>query len=254
MPIGNGGIIGVRNAPNPITGRASGLWTPQEIQQASEAGIWPYKAPVLSFIGYTQTTAASTNYTFSAHAVGPAAKGKVLVIWTGGRVASTSPIRFNTGLTVNGNNAVKAVESIGATSLVSSLYFIEYEGGTTADIVASHSDSMNSCAVAVWSILGLANPFPYRTACALEENTMSVDVPARGVLIAGSSMILSGGASCSITGLTEDFDAAIDSGENTFAAGGSYQNPNVSFEAGRSVLFDWTGSSPALKSVAASFR
>lgn len=191
-----------------------------------------------------------TTYSFSSVDIGTAAADRTIAVFAAGRGNGAG--RSVSSLSIGGNAANLAKSLVGSGDQCGALYTLNVASGATATISVTFSNSMLCAGVAVWALYGLSSATAVDTADSEgDASAMSIDVPADGILLAASSIIL-GASTASITGVTEEFDTAIEAAQNCYFAGGSYQA--TSAETGRAVTFDWTGSSVGVKSLAASFR
>lgn len=209
----------------------------------------PVHIPIIAFLDTDADTGSASTYNFSGFTFGTAHHSRAIVVATCGR---STAARSVTGITVGGVTAslLRHQEGTGGTS-TSELWIAKVPTGTSGTISVDWSGSMNNCGVAAWSIKHLRSLSPVDTAASAgDANTINVSVANRGVAVA-ASMILLSDSTCTWTGVTENFDAAIDSGENTYFSGGLYQ---ASTPTTRAITANWPGSSTAVATVAASFR
>jgi hypothetical protein len=162
-----------------------------------------------SFAGVTGSTSETTGFTFSGHAIGTAATGRLVVVGFGnsGGGGGTAGI---SSMTVAGVTATKIVEITAADNTTSGIWTAPVDSGTTGDIVISYSRTTNGTYVGVWAIYD-ANTTASDSSGDIDDGgiiyTTTLDIPANGVAMA-CSMDGKGGSAPTHTwaGLTENFD------------------------------------------------
>ena len=166
-------------------------------------------AVTASFAGATGSTSETTGFTFSGHAIGTAATGRLIVVGFGntgggGGTAGASSV------TIAGVTATKIVEVSAADQTTTGIWTAPVNSGTTGDIVLNFSRTTNGLNIGVWAIYD-ANTTVDDTGSDADDGGTSysttLDIPANGVGIACSVDNKSSSATTHTwAGLTEDYD------------------------------------------------
>jgi|GEM_PF-4181996 len=167
-------------------------------------------AVTASFEGTTGSTTETDSYTFSSHAIGDAATGRLVVVGTG-NTGGHSGTSAATSVTIAGVTATKIVDATAADQTHSAIYSAVVNSGTTGDIVLNYDRGTNGIYIGVWAVYD-ANATADDTGSDADDSgtgySTTLDIPANGVGIACSIDNKSSSATTHTwAGLTEDFDS-----------------------------------------------
>lgn len=185
--------------------------------------------PTVAFTDNVASATDLTTYTFATRAVGTASDDRVVVVGLTGRKAGAAATIST--VTIGGITAtplVTANNTTGGNSSVTALYAALVPTGTTASVVITFSAGQVRAAIGIWTVKGLGGTIvPYHTASAstgsdTDPNSVSLIVPNYGARIAFYYNGSGGSQSTSWSGVTEDFDAVIET--NTYSGGHSNNN------------------------------
>lgn len=176
MPIGNGGIIGVRNAPL-ITG-ASGVWTLDEVFNAVADDEWP-RMYLSAHGGANEDQADLSSYSFPSTSYGGAANPSRIVV--------CSVVVFSVGVTVTGVTigGVTATVLGPAEGDAARTYFAyaNVPTGTSGTVAVAFSGTAPNCYIGVWSCYPLS-PTPasssFPAGGSASSRSVTLDIPKRG--------------------------------------------------------------------------
>lgn len=168
------------------------------------------------FTDNTEDSVDRTTYTFATQSIGTAAVGRCVVVSVGGGQSGNRDIN---SVTVGGNTATELIEVDSAGNInVVGLFAITVDTGTTADVVVTFSASMARAAIGVWAIYGVQN---CTTATDTQSDTganpsVNINVSAGGSVI--GYVRTNTGTVGTWSGITEDFDASVETGASTGAS------------------------------------
>ncbi len=173
------------------------------ITQLSQILLRP--APTVSFVGVTVSTANSTAYTFSSASLGTPAPGRVIIV--GVTAADAASVYTLNSLTVGGATANQQV-FLETNTLHSEIWSVLLPAGVTGDIVATFSEAITSCAIAVYATYNLTSATALATASSnADPGSATVRIPPRGIVIGNiTSTAFVASGPYTWTGLTEDHD------------------------------------------------
>jgi hypothetical protein len=182
------------------------------------------------FVARVEDAADASSYSggvWNGVAIGVAAANRRIVLALGARNAGDGTL---SSATIAGDGGAAATSRVG-TGNQNKAYMRIYDlpTGTTANITATWSTAQQRCGASVWAVYGASSATPSDTdfdEAATSDAVMSVTltVPAKGVAI-GYGLGVGGAAITSTaTGLSEDFDAAI---ESTISHTGGRLNSNA---------------------------
>lgn len=164
----------------------------------------------ISFVGCTSDETNLTTYTYTNHATGTAGARRTIV-GVGLRDGTTD---FSTAsMTVGGVSATEAADTADTGSLVqSAIYIIDNPSGTTATIVVTASEAIQSMTVCVWAAYDVISITPADTAINFQTAsaalTLDLDVTGGGVAVGMATVNNSAGGTATWTGMNERSDAA----------------------------------------------
>jgi len=193
---------------------ANGNWIPKEYS----AGIVGSAATATFAGGTTDATDGSAGtYTFSNHAIGTdTGTRKVLVAVSLDGKQGDEQI---TGVTIDGDTATQVINSDGASAGRPTDMWIAdvLSGGTTGDIVITFTSGglgTYGVGIGVWALEGVSSsPYDVIVNNSTNPGTGTIDCPAGGVIIASEMKANASGSPTTVwTGLTERYDAEVDSG------------------------------------------
>lgn len=210
----------------------SGLWQPTRgILQPNQHWRRPQTTAVDATISNTLNTTGGTgtSSTYTNAAIGTAAVGRrVIVGITSGKATGAYTI---TGVTIGGNAAAQVkteTASGGGATVVTDIWILQVDTGTTATIVVSYSASVTAAAVSVWAAYDLTSSTATDTGnSTANPMTDTLNISAGGVAVGMLSNFASGGLpSHTWVGLSERVDLAAavgafeaySSADGTFAA------------------------------------
>lgn len=176
-----------------------------------------------------------TSYTFASMSLGAAATARRIVIGVVCR-ASTAPV-INS-LTVGGISASLIHQSRASGGAY--FYYADVPTGTTGDVVVNFASSVTRAGICVWRILNESSMTPTDTASSTNADpaALNVDIPS-GDSAAMAIAYGHNGTSTTWTGLTEDTDTEISSGNVMTAASDGFST----LEANRTISADFSGAS-----------
>ena len=165
---------------------------------------------LLTYLTSSVSTSNLTTYTYSAVAIGTAHFNRHIVVSVLFDATDDYP---PVSVTIGGVSAtlVKAQSSLIA------LYIAKVPTGTTADIVVTYATAALRSAIGVWRLDGLASATPHATNGLSFINsgsntirTVSLSVPAGGVVIAAAMGDTTAGTSLFWLTTTEDYDTTVE--------------------------------------------
>lgn len=136
-----------------------------------------------TFLGESEFSSAASSFTATAFSIGQAASDRVIVVCIG---SGGSSARQVSGVTIGGNAATLAVRSA-SIARCTGIYYLAVPSGTTADIVATFSGSVDMAHFSVYSITGWASVTLFDSATATD--TGSFTVTATGLDTANDGVI-----------------------------------------------------------------
>lgn len=177
------------------------------------------------------TTNISTNlatYTFSAHAIGTAAADRIVVVMINGTLVTTATTVSS--ITIGGNAATLHGTQIDSTPLrpKQAMAGLLVTSGTTADIVITWTQTLESCQISVWALTGTGGVFlpivrDVRTATTTGTvATSALVVPPNGAVIAQAVFVdtTAGTTDITWTGPTEASDIAGETASTRYGGAG----------------------------------
>tara|TARA_R100000664_G_C2756266_1_gene144138 strand:+ start:2390 stop:3070 length:681 start_codon:yes stop_codon:yes gene_type:complete len=206
----------------------------------------------VSFASTNEDEVNRTNYTFSSQGIGTAAADRKVVVVINASGAGTNDI---TGCTIGGSAATEEQSSGLQGEARNAIYSLNsVSSGTTADIVVTQSGNAGVIMIAVFAVYGASatkNASGTQKGNAISPS-ISLAVPANGVIIAGSCAAYSSGSasnSMTFTNITERVEYLGDS--NGFVAGAA----SDAYENAATISVDsaFNGSNAATVSCAVSY-
>lgn len=195
---------------------------------------------------------ASTPYTFASHALGTAATGRRIIIAVAGSPSNTM---IPSGVTVGGSAAALVTGTdIAAISAGISIWIIQVNTGTTADIVVTFPTTTARCGIGVWAAYDLQST----TRTAADSTTgstplsRSIDVSAGGIVI-GAAVSNSSLRTHTWTNLTENYDQAVGGGGGTTQHSGACE-AFAAAQTGLNITDTLSGSAASFALAVAAFR
>lgn len=158
--------------------------------------------------GATDTSDLET-YTFASQNLGTAAAGRYIIVCVEARASAS---RTLDAVSVGGVSAT-IVASLGFSGGQNriGIAIAAVPAGTTGTVVVTFSVAMLRCAIQLYRVVGLDSGTPSGTwSNAVLNPQVSVDIPAGGFGVA-CALAQSSTAAATWAGLTEDYDAIVDS-------------------------------------------
>lgn len=190
----------------------------------------PAKLPVLTYRTRAVLTNDAASYSHTSVAIGAEAVDRAVIVAVMGR--NTTPTNFDWAtVTIGGVSAIAAAQG-GGSNAPSELWIAPLPNGTSITIDAASTGAVVSeyCAIAVWTVTGLANLTPRDTAVGLDGNIL-IDVEKNGIVVAAA--ILTNGSSATWSNATERFDAVNEGNHNS--SGADYTG-GATAEANRNIV------------------
>ena len=207
----------------------------------SPAPFFVAQKALVVYCGAAENASISSSYSFTSHPIGTASTDRYVIVAVqardlfGGRVNS---------VTVAGTACTKVAEenqNIGHAQMWITNSAITT--GTTATVAVGGSGTLVCCGINTYAATKLQSTTPTSTDHnATDASALSLTVSTGGFVVGCSCQ--ASGATCTVTGATEDSDRQIRS---------SYLNGCAAHGTAASVTFDWTSSSN-VRSCAASWR
>lgn len=194
---------------------------------------------------YLQTAtdgSSQTTYTFSSQNIGTAASNRFIIVTITGR-SGDGTNKTLSSVTIGGVTATLAASGQWNTGNFCGAACANVPTGTTGDIVVTFSDTMSACSVSAYSENGLSSATVIGSGGTTSDAGSITVVTSTGGVIVGIAKDDDGTATCTWTGLTENFDSQ--DGDSNDISGASKQetaSPNVSVTKNLAVNADWTGS------------
>jgi len=187
----------------------------------------------LTYLTTASDTVDRTAYTFSGLSLGDADPSRIIAV-----VVNCTDVLTVTSVTVAGVSATIHLQATGIFTTCA-IATAAVPTGTTGDVVVNLNTTGEDCGVGLWRIVNLPSTTPYDTASNSEDPiVMSIDIPNRGILVAGGTFDQNGAVTT--TGCTENYD--YDVGTDRFCGGsGSGLTP----ELNRTITFDGTAGGAA---------
>ncbi len=132
--------------------------------------------PPNAWIGATNSTTNTTNYTFSSASLGTAHAARYIIV---GVVTVATSARTISSATIGGVSATLNYNP--SSTNAGRLICAAVPSGATGDIVINHSGACTSCAIGVWAAYDLTSATAHDTGAvsiAGDNVTISLDVPA----------------------------------------------------------------------------
>jgi len=172
--------------------------------------------------------ANETNYTFTSVDIGSAAADRQVLVGVGigadSRTFSSVKIHVPTVAADPTGTTMTSLIDVTTTGGFdrAGLFIATVASGTSAEIVVTTSGANGRCGLAVWSVNGAASTANDTLSSTASPMTGTIDCSAGGVIVAYAFPIASGaGRTFTWAGVTEDFDEAVDGGNNTMHTGAS---------------------------------
>jgi len=163
-------------------------------------------------------TSAKTNWAgeFDGLSIGTASADRIVVVGISGNNNSSG---VPSAVTIGGNSATLAGSTYLNVENDSSIWYAAVASGTTADIDITYSAAKQTVGVAVYAITG-ASGGPSATSGDTTDDAPSttINVLAKGCLIACASHAVGGGTLTTWTGPSEDYDDNSGGGNSGFTA------------------------------------
>lgn len=165
-------------------------------------------APTVSYRASVNDAVSRSTYTFAATSIGTASASRYVVV----AVATVDgTVAAHNSVTVGGVscNSLANAGTSGDNRVTMWITQTAIESGTTADIVVTCSNSETACTIGVWAVYDITS----NTAADAQTDTgttlsVSVTVPAGGVIIAAAFATSAGPPTHTWTNVTEDFETA----------------------------------------------
>lgn len=204
----------------------------------------------LSFLQLTKDLSDLTTYQFTNENFGSEDSTREIICVAAWR-SSTTTARTISAATIGGETAdvhIEASDTTGITTYMSmGIFSANVPTGTSGTVQLSLSGSCIRCAIGVFRAINLQSRTPHDTASDTEDVlNMSLDIPAQGLLAAGS--FFNSNNAVTSSGLTEDWDEDFGEGADRLAGGSA---SDLIQETGRSISFD--GSDVSAVGVSASW-
>lgn len=152
----------------------------------------------------------SSTFTFSSAALGTAAAGRIIVVEVAGSESSAGD-RTVSAITIGGVSAAKVTGESGVTDKLCEMWDAVVPTGTTGDIVVTVAGGdLNGCGCIVWAIYDAdpaTNDAQNDSSVTTDAVSVSINVPANGVLVAGS--FCNENRTMTFAGVDEDIDESI---------------------------------------------
>jgi hypothetical protein len=203
----------------------------------------------LEFLQAASSTANLTTFTFAGQNLGTAAADRVIVVGVSARAGGTGTTVST--VTVDGESCpVRVQQSSTPQSSIAAIASVALPAGTTGDVVVTFSAAAVRCGVQLYRMVGgeAVPTATYQHTNDATDPTASMDVPAGGAAL-GVAVANGGGQSATWAGLTEDYDAVLESGSTHSSASGDFAGA----QTGLTVTCDFSGSLTANSGAFASF-
>jgi hypothetical protein len=199
------------------------------VAEGTESGV---AAATRTFLGSSVSGTNATVYTFSSVALGDEAADRCIVVGTGGTDTDTTADPF-TSVTVAGVTATRlhfqqGLNGTDTADVSCALYIAEVPTGTTGDIVVTYSNAQLRCGIGWYSAYGLLSTTATDTGdSTADPPSTTIDVEAGGLLFGYVQAYPGGSSGFTWTGITEDFDAAVEGTGNSHHSGASDEFASV---------------------------
>lgn len=161
-----------------------------------------------SFLGSSTSSANASSYTISGASLGaadPLRKLVIVALNTSGGDTTPDSVTVDTGTVYNATEVI----TVDAGLNVVSFWIVSVPESTTGDIAVNYSGNQSSHSIAVYRLVAYSStPYATQSDTTTDPSTVTIDCPAEGCIIAGSSYNALG--STTWTGLTERHDAIGD--------------------------------------------
>lgn len=196
-----------------------------------------------AYASITAITTDATSYTFTAAGVGTAGSNRTLIIAVANANLSGSSTPSISDLTVNGASAGSPIyqRAAGTNAVFVTFYAYQLTSGTTADIVATFSETATRCGIAVYAVYDLQSTTPKDSAEDLSSPcALALDItPGDLILAAAYGTTGSTTEQWSWTNATEDAELDLEGSARPFSVA-SYLSATT---ATRTVTASLTGGS-----------
>jgi len=172
-------------------------------------------APIsVSFRGFSSNTTNNANYTFTGADIGTAATGRrvVVVVTSGGSGGGAA----NPALSIGGNSATQLAQSATQFGSQVTIFILQVDSGTTADIAITGSSTQANWGIAVYAVYNLTSSTAVDTDAGTGSYNATLTSTPGGVAIAGSHLNSATGSTW--TNITEDHDTVVESTEQYSSA------------------------------------
>jgi hypothetical protein len=201
------------------------------------------------------STSNTNSYSFSSQSLGTASADRYIITAAGGRNDTTGS-NNQIFISIGGNAATRitGINGSGNNALTMGLFILAVPTGTTATILVTSTANLGEVGLGVWAVTGIASSTAYDNSSNSGTSSIifSMNNAAGGVGVAYLVTNSSNNRTFSWTsGMTEDFDATVQSGASTHSGGSSnYASANVGLHTNISL----SGATTAVAGVAATFR
>lgn len=162
-----------------------------------------------SFLGSSTSSTNTTSYTINGASLGAADPlRKIVIIAMNPSIGPATPtsVTLDTGTVLNATEVI----TVDAGNNVVSFWIVDAPTDTSGTITVTYSGNQTSHSIAVYRLVAYSStPYATQSDITTDTSTVTIDCPAEGCIIAGSSYGALG--STTWTGLTERHDALGDS-------------------------------------------
>lgn len=173
------------------------------------------------FVGYDESSADQTVYTFSAEPIGAARSDRQVLLCVHARKASATAITATA--TINGvsTTVVQQVHNAtGGAANYAGMFMLNVPTGTTGDIVITFNAAVLRVGMQIYRLTGLASTTPVDTYSGTTTLSDTLTISTNSVVI-GAANRGSGSITTVWTGITEDHEDTLVGGESLTATSAS---------------------------------
>lgn len=200
---------------------------------ASQGAIMfdPYRFVGPATLTYIQTSVDTTDTatrSFASVSFGTESSERIIIFYQTCYVSTSTAIAVTGTPTIGGVNATQAVAATTASTnrIAGSIWYANVPTGTSGTIAFNTTNSSSNCGIAVWSMTGsYASSTPVVTASDItipnagDQADVNVNTTTGDFIIAVTGANRGTDRTYTWTGVTEDFDADIQTTEQTFGGG-----------------------------------
>lgn len=191
----------------------------------------------VAFLQATSNDVTSdTTHTFAGQSIGVAAASRRIIVTIHAEETGAGASTPITSVTIAGVTAtIHITERDAGNGDICAIASAAVPTGTTGSIVIVFPNTVR-CYIAVYRALFVSNSTPYATANNQDDVvSMSINIPSRGILVAGTSHAITG--SITTVGVTEKYDTTINPGGGEEQVAGGCET-GMNSESNRTVSFD----------------